>query len=270
MDKPSKETSELDSKPAQESIPLAESLALEAYDELYAQSKKQLQVPLLKTGESRNQYGEVLLTPLAANDKLSKLYMEGRKSMGQVMTDDEAVGSGFFIDKDGLFATDFHVIEFDSDKVVDIYTDDGKLHRAKLVASDEKNDLALLKVEKLSKQEEFHSVKLAPFDDSIAGQEFLSCGFGEDDQMHCSPGVYQRSIKQKDIKLKDTANYLDPERKLAHLKQHTETGDSGGMEFLLSDGTVRLLVDMTDGSKHTLATPAQHLIALKDAYLRSL
>ena len=259
---------DVDPKAAQDSIPLAETVALEAYERLYAESTKPLQVPVLKIGEIRDEKGDVLLSSLPGNDKLTRLYMEGRKSIGKIYGDDNSVGTGFFIDKDGLFATDFHVVEFDSDKVIDVRTDDGKLHQATMVASDQNNDLALFKVEKLDKNEEFHAVKLAPFDASVAGQEFVSCGFGVDDELHCSPGIYDSSIQQKDIKLKDTAPYLDPERKLAHLKQNTEHGDSGGLEFA-SDGTVRLLVDMTDGKRHTLATPAQYLIALRDQYLKT-
>lgn len=234
---------------------------------------KTVSVPLLKAGEERDEAGKVPISKLAANDAKARLFNEALKSMGRVVADgdvtdpdDDFYGSGFFLDKDGLFFTGYHVIELDDDKRVTVTTNDGVTHKARVVASDEKNDLALLQVEKKSRKEEFSAVKLAPFDETKKGQEFLGCGYGEDVELHCSPGVFDQVVKQKDIKLKDSAPYFDPERTLAHLTQHTEKGDSGGLEFSIEDGTVKLLIDMTDNLKHTLAIPAQRLIELKEKY----
>jgi len=54
-------------------------------------------------------------------------------------------GSGFFISSDGYVVTTHHVIN--RGKVIEITTDDQKIHPARLVGSDEKSDLALLKAE---------------------------------------------------------------------------------------------------------------------------
>lgn len=55
------------------------------------------------------------------------------------------IGSGFFIGPDGYLVTNNHVVE-DADRVT-IVRDDGTEHEAEIVGTDEKTDLALLKVE---------------------------------------------------------------------------------------------------------------------------
>jgi serine protease Do len=64
-------------------------------------------------------------------------------------------GSGFFISADGYAVTNNHVVEkADS---VQVTTDDGKIHKAKVIGTDPRTDLALIKVEGGS----FPYVKLA-------------------------------------------------------------------------------------------------------------
>jgi serine protease Do len=67
----------------------------------------------------------------------------------------EALGSGFFISADGYAVTNNHVVEKAKD--VSITTDDGKTYSAKVIGTDPKTDLALLKVEGRS---DFPFVKL--------------------------------------------------------------------------------------------------------------
>jgi len=54
-------------------------------------------------------------------------------------------GSGFFISADGYVVTTQHVIN--NGKVIEVTTDDRKTHPARLIGSDDKSDLALLKAE---------------------------------------------------------------------------------------------------------------------------
>jgi serine protease Do len=68
----------------------------------------------------------------------------------------EALGSGFFISADGYAVTNNHVVE--KAKTVSIATDDGKSYSAKVIGTDAKTDLALLKVDGRS---DFPFVKLA-------------------------------------------------------------------------------------------------------------
>ena len=76
-----------------------------------------------------------------------------RRPNGHIMT---AQGSGFFITADGYAVTNNHVV--DKAKAVEITTDDGKTYDAKVVGTDPRTDLALIKVDGRS---DFPFVKLA-------------------------------------------------------------------------------------------------------------
>ena len=76
-----------------------------------------------------------------------------RQPNGHVMT---AQGSGFFITADGYAVTNNHVV--DKAKTVEITTDDGKTHDAKVIGTDPRTDLALIKVDGRG---DFPFVKLA-------------------------------------------------------------------------------------------------------------
>ena len=54
-------------------------------------------------------------------------------------------GSGFFISADGFAVTNNHVVD-GADKV-EVTTDDGKTYTAKVIGTDARTDLALIKVE---------------------------------------------------------------------------------------------------------------------------
>jgi serine protease Do len=54
-------------------------------------------------------------------------------------------GSGFFISGDGYAVTNNHVVE--KAESVQVTTDDGKVHEAKVIGTDSRSDLALIKVE---------------------------------------------------------------------------------------------------------------------------
>ena len=55
------------------------------------------------------------------------------------------VGSGFFISADGYAVTNNHVVDHASS--VQVTTDDGKIYTAKVIGTDKKTDLALIKVD---------------------------------------------------------------------------------------------------------------------------
>jgi serine protease Do len=55
------------------------------------------------------------------------------------------VGSGFFISADGYAVTNNHVVDHASS--VEVTTDDGKIYTAKVIGTDPKTDLALIKVD---------------------------------------------------------------------------------------------------------------------------
>ncbi len=65
-------------------------------------------------------------------------------------------GSGFFISADGYAVTNYHVV--DKAQSVEITTDDGKIYGAKVIGTDPRTDIALIKVDGRS---DFPHVKLA-------------------------------------------------------------------------------------------------------------
>ncbi|HEX2215739.1 MAG TPA: Do family serine endopeptidase [Xanthobacteraceae bacterium] len=75
------------------------------------------------------------------NDAMRPRGREGRRNRPFSM----AQGSGFFISADGYAVTNNHVVS--RGDTVEIKTDDGKTYTAKVVGSDERTDIALLKVE---------------------------------------------------------------------------------------------------------------------------
>src|SRR5262245_11784323 len=65
-------------------------------------------------------------------------------------------GSGFFISADGFAVTNHHVI--DQAKAIEVIADDGKTYSAKIVGTDPRTDIALIKVDGRS---DFPFVKLS-------------------------------------------------------------------------------------------------------------
>src|SRR5208282_3090713 len=70
---------------------------------------------------------------------------EGRNGGGQRHDVITGEGSGFFISPDGYAVTNNHVV--DHAKSVQVTTDDGTIYTAKVVGTDPKTDLALIKVD---------------------------------------------------------------------------------------------------------------------------
>ncbi|MCP3467920.1 MULTISPECIES: Do family serine endopeptidase [unclassified Bradyrhizobium] len=68
--------------------------------------------------------------------------MRGPRGGGRAVT---GQGSGFFISADGFAVTNNHVVD-GADKV-EVTTDDGKTYSAKVIGTDQRTDLALIKVE---------------------------------------------------------------------------------------------------------------------------
>ena len=57
-----------------------------------------------------------------------------------------ATGTGFFVTDDGLFVTNYHVID-GAEKITVVNTQTGDKHDGRLVAKDPVNDIAVLRVD---------------------------------------------------------------------------------------------------------------------------
>lgn len=246
-------------------IPEADKMRLEVYDACYKDTNKPVSVPLMfpsKAFAGDRQSN----TTLSANDEVTQMYMSARKSMAHVYSGNGKRGSSFFISEDGVLATDYHVVADSS--VFKVKTADGFERNALRLAFDAKNDVALLQVQKLSVDEKFNPVTVKPFDPENSGNYFLSCGYGAGEKLHCSPGKYDKMSLQKDINFEDPPPYLDPNRELVLLRQHSARGDSGGLIMSEKDGSVNMLVDLSDDSVNspgstTIGIPAQRLLELQ-------
>jgi serine protease Do len=105
----------------------------------------------VKIDESANdgadvpQMGDEELPPFMRGTPFEKFFREGPGRHMQRHEMVTGVGSGFFISADGYAVTNNHVV--DHAKSVQVTTDDGKIYTAKVIGTDAKTDLALIKVE---------------------------------------------------------------------------------------------------------------------------
>lgn len=143
--------------------------------------------------------------------------------ISDLTTDNQALGAGFLIDNDGFVVTNYHVTE-DASKITleDIY---GNQYPAKIVGSDKKTDIALLKAEN---QIEATPANFADSDEVRVGNRVFAIGnpFGLGNSV--SLGIV--SAKERNIEKGPYDNFLQTD---ATINQ----GNSGGPLFNL-DGNI--------------------------------
>lgn len=171
--------------------------------------------------------GEGLALPRSAPpDRFSQQFGESRDPNDEAHTPHPRTitteGSGFFISSDGYAVTTNHVVE--GGKSVEITTDDHKTYAAKVVGTDAKTDLALLKVDA---GREVPFVRLANNAPRI-GEWVLAVGnpFGLGGTV--TAGIV--SARGRDIE-------TDAHRDLIQIDAPVNQGNSGGPTFNL-DGNV--------------------------------
>ena len=116
---------------------------------------------------SMNQDGDDNVTPFEPGSPMEKFFRQfGSPGMPHGMPHGEQTitgeGSGFFISADGYAVTNDHVV--DHAKTVQVTTDDGVVYKAKVVGTDPKTDLALIKVDA---DKSFSYVKFAESDPRV-------------------------------------------------------------------------------------------------------
>ena len=97
------------------------------------------------TGLNQNDQENMPFTPDSPMEKFFQQFgqnLPNGMQRHQMLT---GVGSGFFISPDGYAVTNNHVV--DSAKSVQVTTDDGTIYTAKVIGTDPKSDIALIKVE---------------------------------------------------------------------------------------------------------------------------
>ena len=99
--------------------------------------------------------------PFPPNSQMERFFCRFGMPYGDITPDGgprtvSGQGSGFFVAADGYAVTNNHVV--DKAQTVEITTDDGKTYSAKVIGSDPRTDIALIKVEG---RNDFPYVKLA-------------------------------------------------------------------------------------------------------------
>ena len=174
-------------------------------------------------------------------------------------------GTGFFVEKDGLLATDFHVIK-DQKNGITVKTADGVEHTARIVNVDTAHDLALLKVEPARPGEQFVPVDLASSSKDLTQNDaVISRGY---------PRRAPESIMSqgKDSQFVPLGNFnvndgLLPgeslQRRMILARMDVQKGDSGSPLIRKSDGKVVGIVDFSvDDKNQSVSTPVEDLNAL--------
>jgi serine protease Do len=134
-----------------------------------------------------------------------------------------AQGSGFFVSSDGYVVTNQHVVE--DYKSVEVVTDDGKSYPAKVVGSDPKSDLTLIKVDGRG---EFPFVGLADRVPRV-GEWVITVGnpFGLDGTV--TAGIV--SARQRDIGAGPYDDFIQ-------IDAPVNKGNSGGPVFDVEGGVI--------------------------------
>ena len=101
------------------------------------------------------------------------LVVEAGPSVVRIETD-LGVGSGFVVDSDGYLITNYHVIE--GARSITVTLEDGSDYDATIIGSDERSDLALLKIEATG----LPALALANLDDVQVGQDVVAIGYALD------------------------------------------------------------------------------------------
>jgi S1-C subfamily serine protease len=124
-----------------------------------------------------------------------------------------AIGSGFFVTKDGYLLTNHHVVQ-DAAKIEVKYR--GQVMQAKVAAEDQANDLALLKVEGV----DFQALAISPKDTVDLGQEVFTIGF---------PNIQMQGVEPKytDGKISSLAGMQDDPTEY-QISVPVQPGNSGG------------------------------------------
>jgi hypothetical protein len=189
-----------------------------------------IEVPVLRLGETASEEATQIFRK---QDETAKIYEKSKNAVVRIYTQRDgsaATGSGFFIDKDGTVATDYHVIR--DAKSIQLTTSDGRSFPAKLDKHRSTADLAVLKADTGGRAVEFSALPLAKTAESLnPGDKVFALGHPHGwEKLYLSTGsVYK-------IKSGATLGF-NPQRLSVDAYIHIEGGNSGG-PLLNSKGEV--------------------------------
>ncbi len=169
-----------------------------------------------KTNNNNNQFQTPPGMPDEFNDLFKKFFDE-RRDMPERRT--PSSGSGFILSSDGYIMTNHHVVN-GADKIM-ILTNDQSTYEAKLIGSDKRSDLALLKIDSRN----LPTVRIASDDNVKLGEWVLAIGSPFGFNQTVTAGIV--SGKQRKLAGDNYVPYIQTDVAI-------NPGNSGGPLFNLS------------------------------------
>src|SRR5437762_10714132 len=179
----------------------------------------------------------------------------------------EGAGSGFIIDPSGYILTNYHVVE--GAQSIEVVLGDQSRHPAKYIGADQRNDVALIKIEPKGRQ--LTTLKLADSGAIQVGQKVLAIGNPFGFQSTLTTGVVsavgrtvqtsQTTLIEEAIQTDAASNRGNSGGPLIHshgevigIKAaiYTPTGPTAGIGFAIPINTAKNIANdlMTDGRVH--------------------
>lgn len=220
-----------------------------------------LDVPPLFNAAAQQRDAQNALAADAYKDSVAFIKTsDGRLPNGKDAT---TAGTGFFVRKDGILATDYHVVK-DNKGVITVTTGDGVIHQARVVKVDPGHDLALLQVQPSLPGETFVPVELATSSTNIkADDKFFTRGYPHRaTESHIAEGTNneQSPLSPRFSPVDGFLPGEDPNRRVIKSDAEIETGNSGGFWMNKRDGKVYGVVDFsTVDGKAAVITPVEDL-----------
>jgi len=177
-------------------------------------------------------------------------------------SENTTAGTGFFVTKDGVLATDYHVVK-DPKAGITVTTSNGVVHTAKLKSIDIKSDLALLQVEPAISGEVFKSATLAESSRELGvSQNVFTRGHPKRSaESKVSTGNQNALVTLNKFTLTDgLIEGEDPDRSMITTVMRADVGNSGGPIVRESDGAVVAILDFNSLSNSlAISTPVEDL-----------
>lgn len=143
-------------------------------------------------------------------------------------------GSGFIFDESGFIGTNYHVVD-GIDSIL-VKTSDGTFHDAELIIFDEKNDMAIIKINPPRRTEniKFPVIKFGNSDVVKVGQDVFAIGSPLGYEYTISQGIVAGIRDNEKVSFTDRLTYMLVEKNFDKVIQITAAispGNSGGALF---------------------------------------
>lgn len=193
---------------------------------------------------------------------LVDLYKQNAPSIVKInnyRADGGGTASGFFVNRAGEIATDYHCVE--GAKSITVETSDGHTYPAVVRATDPSRDLAIIQAVTNNPNQQFRPVTLSNHADPGESVAVLGHPHGSTNIV-ASTGRVSGLVQYKDVTMRDRDRNQNPYRWMLDVDMWCAPGNSGSPLFD-TDGHVIGVVDKA-GSGTTGATPIRDVMNLLD------